>query len=301
MELDFISHSQVSMALRCMKQYYFRYCMGMKVPPSGALHLGKSFAKSMERNFVQKQRSRTDLPIEEVLDYYGHVFDYGRVNEEIDWGKEDPGEVKDEGYLLVGGYMEQVAPGVQPIGVEEKEQRHVVSDELPPFYVVLDLIEEREFGIDHKTASKAWSENDEFKEIQHFPYMSYLGSKFGRPPWDCKFEYHVAARSRARKRETQLKALAAGKSLKDDLVDAVEIRPVWITKEGFEWYLDLVKNVVLQIRREIWTPRPTNKSLGGGYYCSADWCGYWPLCRGRTMPKSFAVPEEIELIPLGEA
>ena len=124
--------------------------------------------------------------------------------------------------------------------------------------------------------------------------MSYLGQKFNREPWETAFEYHVAARSRARKREKQLKKLAAGKSLRDDLVETVDIRPVRITEEGFNWYLDLVRNVVRQIEQEIWTPRP------GTWACSESWCGYWDMCRGKTMPKSFLVEEEVvELVPLG--
>jgi len=66
MDKKYLSFSQLSMFLRCPRQYEFRYIHGLKIPPSGAMVQSKVRHQTLEQNYRQKIQSSKDLRVEQV-------------------------------------------------------------------------------------------------------------------------------------------------------------------------------------------------------------------------------------------
>ena len=96
--LDHISHSQISMWLRCPRQWEYRYVAGLKIPPSGPLIVGSAYHSALEGNFIQKVSSMVDLPLSDCLDIFSDAWEERLSGEElIVWDQLGPGECKDQG------------------------------------------------------------------------------------------------------------------------------------------------------------------------------------------------------------
>jgi len=95
---DYISVTQIKMYLRCPAQYYFRYVLGLKIPPAGALVLGRAVHAGLEHYFAGKLHTGEGPPVNRVLDVFDAAFEAERP--EADWGEDDPGRAKDDGAAL---------------------------------------------------------------------------------------------------------------------------------------------------------------------------------------------------------
>ena len=96
-----LSFTQISMFLRCPRQYEYRYVQGIKSPPSGALILGRCWHETLDKNYRQKIESDRDLPLGEMQDLFAADFDQVMANEDVrlqPWEK--PGPLKDLGVAV---------------------------------------------------------------------------------------------------------------------------------------------------------------------------------------------------------
>lgn len=117
----FLSATQISMFLRCPKQWEFRYVEGRKNPPSGAMVQSKAWHRTVEQNYTQKIESEKDLPLSHMQEFFASAYDEALQAEEIDFGtNEDPGRLKDQGVDITTAHHKFVAPKVRPLLVEEK-------------------------------------------------------------------------------------------------------------------------------------------------------------------------------------
>jgi ATP-dependent helicase/DNAse subunit B len=82
--LQHLSVTSLRTFMRCALQYYWRYCKGLKIPPVGAIVLGKSVHKGLEENFRHKQQTKKDLSLPKVLEAYAAFFEQEKQQEEID-------------------------------------------------------------------------------------------------------------------------------------------------------------------------------------------------------------------------
>src|SRR4029077_14639247 len=57
---------------------------------------------------------------DDVLDLFTAEFDERSEREEVDWGGEKPGDVKDVGVLAVKAYERDVVPHIRPVSVERE-------------------------------------------------------------------------------------------------------------------------------------------------------------------------------------
>jgi len=111
-----LSASRVNTFGRCPMQYYFRYCLELTSPPSGALSLGSSFHIALEHYYKQKL-NKVSLEVGEVLDAFSTDFDE-RIHDTAWWKDEQPGKFKDQGVGLLKVYHKDIAVDVQPTSVE---------------------------------------------------------------------------------------------------------------------------------------------------------------------------------------
>jgi len=149
---DHLSISQARMYMRCPLQYYFRYCLGLKIPPTGAMTLGRTVHETLETNFVQKVDTRTDLGLDEMVDTFSDRWSLNIPDTQ--WQEMDsPGQLKDDGVGLVETYHVDVSPMIQPAEVELEFL--VETSASRPLMGRIDLVDEHTTIIDHKITRRS--------------------------------------------------------------------------------------------------------------------------------------------------
>ncbi len=256
--IEHLSHTQISMFRRCARQYYFRYIKGLIIPTAHMLTLGSSYHRALAENFKQKIISKADLPVDDIMQAFSDDWNKRIKNDDIDWGDQKPGMIKDTGISLVKKYQEDIAPGIQPIKVEHKIEL-LLPEETEVDIPIIGYVDLTDEGlnnqlplgeIEHKTSSKHWNQSDADIDLQPFPYILWFQQEYGKPPW---FRYHIAVKTK----QPSIQILSTSRSQKE-----------------IEWYLIVVREVYKSIKAGIFPP------TGDGWGCSEKWCGYWDYCRG---------------------
>lgn len=244
MELDHLSPSRLNMYRRCSMQYYYRYCLDLIRPPSGAMTRGSAFHQAVAHNLYQKRETHEDLPLDEVLDAF--VTDFDARAPDTEWGEDDPGEMKDTGVAVLAEHHKIIAPSIQPVDVE---QQFVMgfADLKYTFTGIADVVTQ-EAVIEHKTASKKYAEPFHDHKLQIWAYGTGERARTGRR-LDGRIDYAVTA--------SQPQVIS---------------HPVQFTEADEMYFLTLVAQVANGIEREVWMPNRTH------FLCSRRHCGYWQLC-----------------------
>lgn len=114
------SFSQLSMYLRCPKQYEFRYLKGLKERPKVSLSIGKGGHAALEWNTKTKIRTGEDAPAEalvakasDMMDFYLSEMPPSEIEADV-----EPGSTKDKFLSATSIYAKRDAPGVKPVGAE---------------------------------------------------------------------------------------------------------------------------------------------------------------------------------------
>ena len=256
---EYLSVSQIGMYQRCPRQYAFRYIEDIKIPPRGVMIQGKAYHEALAANFRHRIDFCVELPLEQVIDWFSDAFDLQQYEkattdeeekwefDQVDWGDDDPGDLKDQGIVLTRLYVTKVADGVIPLRVEEREQ---IDIDGVPFVMVKDL-ETVEQVIDHKLKARRFSQADLNNELQPLAYTFEN---------DKEFAYHVALKQKTPVIETPLQD------------ERLCTRP---TVKDHEWFTRIVAETWSAIQAGIFPVRPN------GWHCSRDYCGYWGMCRGK--------------------
>lgn len=249
-EKRYLSATQISMFLRCGRQYEFRYIQGLKRPPSGALILGKSWHSAVELNYRQKIQTETDLPLEIVKDRFSDAFDQAFTKEvELD-ECEDKGQLKDLGVQITEAHHRHIAPKVQPLMVEH--EFNLDLGEGFPFSLkgFWDVIERDGVIADNKSFSKIPTQSDIDKDLQLTCYsLAYRATK-GQIEQGLRLDIVT---KRATPKAIQLYTKRSNADCR--------------------WFLGLIEKVAQAIESGVFFPNPSS------HLCSPKWCGYWERCR----------------------
>lgn len=154
------SHTQMNMYKRCSLQYYYRYVLGLKEPPSMALAIGSGGHTALEVNGRHKIATGTDMPISDLLDAASTFIDR-EVAEVEDKGEEDL--TKDRALASIRVYHQTHAPNIVPAAVEMPFTLDINDDEHDPIRPIvgkIDLVTTKTKIIDYKFASKNKSQGD---------------------------------------------------------------------------------------------------------------------------------------------
>lgn len=221
---------------------------GWKLRPSGAQCQGRAWHSALEHNYIQKVRSRVDLPLDEVTDFYA-----GALEEELsDADRRFDGELLDQGVKLVRVHHEEVAPKVKPALVEQ-EFRVSLGESFPyDLLGIIDLVERDRTIVDNKSYKRSPNQADLDKDIQFTAYS--LGYRLEHGGF-----------------ESGLRMDAVVKNKKPKVVQLKTYR----SNDECRWFLDLVENVVAAIQSGLFFPNPN------GWHCSPTQCGYWSDCKAR--------------------
>ena len=253
--LDHVSHSQISMWLKCPHQWECKYVRGLVVPLSGALVLGGAYHTALEMNYKQKIVTREDLTVSECRDLFSDAWEERLAGTEaIEWEGDSPGRLKDLGLSLVEEYVRTISPTVQPIAVEEVYVSEIAGVK---FLSRVDLVEERKIVIDHKTSTRPRTQEDIDTDLQASAEAFVLGRAI-------MFQNHIAVKVEPPYVQT----------LKSYRLDA-DIR----------WWYNMAAGVITLMKTGIAPPRIRLSS--SDWYCSEKYCDYFDYCRGELVRSYF--------------
>lgn len=263
-KVSHISHSQAEMFMRCPAQWYFRYILGMKVPPSGPLHFGITFDEGLSENYTQKITTEKDLSKNDVTDIFLDKFDGGR--DKVDWKAEKPEDFREPGIELVGEHMKTYAPSIMPKSVQEKIE---VKPDGFDFNImtVTDLVTKSSDIVDWKTTGRSPSKNKITKAYELSESHLRQGSiynytyriKYEIDAYALKFLYHVRKKS--------------------PVIIPVEV----IVTPDLESF---AVQQLFRVRKAIESCEKSETFLPnrGHMMCSEKMCGYWKECHGKFGP-----------------
>ena len=253
---SFLSFSAVNMYLKCGLQYYFRYVLGLKLPPPGVVILGSAVHEGLEFDFTQKIESKENRPTKEILEVYSDRFD--REKDNALWGEEEnPGEVKDQGSQVLQIYHKDRAQSLQPKEVEKKVK---VSFENVDYDLIgyIDLLTEDEQLRDFKTKAKSMSDAEIGSDMQLTTYAFAYHEETGRFPKTLGFD--VLVRS-PKNPKVQLAETQRGET------DCVRL-------------LAYLAHVADGIYKNVFLP-----AQPGTWVCSPKWCGYYDICQREMISR----------------
>lgn len=258
--MDHISFSQLNMLLRCGEQYYRRYIKGEIIPPSGSMVRGRSCHKTEEINYRQKIKTQTDLPVEQVKDYFSDTWEKEKY--QISWTEEEldgdsptkaEAKFKDVGIILIETYHVQLAPSAIPEAVEEKFTVEFEGG-YPALTGIIDRIDEGDQVIDLKFVGKSPSADDLEKDIQLTAYDYGYRTIRRKKPSLLRKEYTISTKTP--------KTMTQEAKPRDD--------------ETINRFLLRLQNAMMGIEKGNFLP-----VSHGWWGCNPKWCGYWSTCRVR--------------------
>lgn len=244
-----MSFSSISTYLRCPMQYYYRYILGKKIPPSGAMYLGSQWhGGPVETNYRQKINTKKDIKIELMKEIFIDGYDKGCKSKEVAFEKDEKKRLRAIGLDITVLYGKEMCPRIMPTHVEERFTLTIAGVEMVGYW---DLLDKKGFIRDNKSKAKTPSEDEVNKNLQ-FSIYSYGYRKIFK------------------KKE---KGMAMDCAIKTKVPKAVTIHTTRNNKD-MEDVEKIVKGVTKAIQSEIFYP------CRDGWSCSEKWCGYWGLCRG---------------------
>lgn len=247
--------SEIQTYLKCGKMWEFRYVHGIKSPPAAALTVGRSVDEAINHNLLQKIKSGVDVSESEVVDTCATVFEKEAI--ETEWKPdEDPGAEKDSAIECVKVYHKEIAPNVQPASVQERFILH--TDAGFNLGGTIDIVEKTDIVADNKTANKKYDDNAIFRAIQPAMYDFAFEALHGRPALGFRLDVMIKPTAKQGARIQQVKST--------------------VTPSDRQWLFETIHAVDKAIRAGVALPAP---DLPGAWWCSAKFCGYWHMCKGK--------------------
>ena len=274
----YMSASQVNSYLRCGKQYYFRYILGITSPPAIQLTMGSAVHETYEpmyQSVIDGDKLWTPKQASE--------FGIYRLEEKA---SEDDlplvGKEKDEAVTVVQNvvtsYVTNLAPHIKPLAVELE-----VRETLPcgvPMLAYIDQVREpseleKAAGItdnvlvDYKVTKSKWSDTKLANEFQFNLYATITNLKTA--------EIHNCTKN-TKKFKVNKTVEADYLLAKQDLASNLRVlRHRYPTNVGVH-VNNLVESVADGISKGSFPMAPMDS-----WACNEKWCGYWKYCRGKKV------------------
>ena len=247
--IEHLSHTQISMLLRCSEEYRRSYIEREPRPLVPPIVLGQSYHRALEFGLKARITDGTELSMAEIRQVAGDAWQMATAGEEIAWNGQKPEELCDQAATLAALYWEQVAPGVTPQAVEVGFEVEVPGVDVP-LVGVIDLVDDGTL-VDHKTASRAWGQYRADGDIQAAAYVYAYWRMTGRI---LPFRFDVAVKTKT----PRIQQLATSRSERQLL-----------------WYERLLQAAWGQIQAGVFVPNPT------AWSCSPKHCPFYGECMGQ--------------------
>ncbi len=249
-QLDHVSKSKLGMLFRCEQQWVFRYAMGMKRPPNGAMAFGSAWHDGAFFDFAQKAETGKNLPAKESIEFA--VESLERRRDGAEWGDERFPDVKDGLVKLQGEYATGLALEVEPLKGGVELETWVELDTGLKVKGYIDVVTGAG-SIDLKSAKRSWGEHEGQKKLE--PYLYTFDD-----PGDSIFGFHVGVRTKKPKVQ----------NVQVIVPEAAKKRTPAVIAAGAARMAELLAD-----------PEKAYFSGFGSILCSKRQCGYWRECQGR--------------------
>jgi len=264
--IDAIHQSSLNMALRCGEQFRRRFIEGEIIPPSIAAARGTGVHGANEVNLKHKIQKGDDLPVNDLKDAardkYVKTISSGIYLAKANRPAKDRllNEGLNDTLRCTKLYREEVAPGINPVAIEEPFELDVGLE--LPLAGVMDYQEKPEVG-DLKTTRMKWQEGRIKKEIQPALY-SFVHEKTRHIRPEFKYSILIARRGKN------------GNPTSEELQTQV-MTP---TEQDYEALFAKLEMFINMLKAGVFIPaNPTS------WWCDPKWCGYWETCPYVGNPK----------------
>ncbi|MHB9019395.1 MAG: RecB family exonuclease [Minisyncoccota bacterium] len=259
---DHLSFSQVSMYMRCGKQYEYRYPRGLKVAPAGVLITGSSYHVALQCNAESRMLQGEYMKPNDVQEVFADTFDQ-KVSSEpegVDWEDRHPGFYKDKGVMLTGLYAECEAPNWGPLAVEQYFEIPTAHEQSLIGYIdqiAVRLDEKGAYVQDHKFTGKTPASGKHFLQLAVYQLASpALAELLGNVPI-IGSQIHAAVHGLQK---------AAIKVSEYPVPSEAELASVQ----------QIVDDTIRAIKAGIFPPTGL-----GTWTCNPKYCGYFHMCQGK--------------------
>lgn len=190
--VDYLSLSSLKKFQMCPEKWRRHYIEHEPEPASGKMVLGSSAGAALAQHYGRQIESGAGLCTEELLDEFATEWEDRTGREDVDYGSDVAGELKDSGARALSLYHRVVAPGIEPVAVEREFELHWPGVQwcLTGF---LDLETAEGRVGDYKLAAKRMSEKDAAADLQPTTYLVARRAE-GNPA--AGFDFHVMARTK---------------------------------------------------------------------------------------------------------
>lgn len=118
--VDHLSLSSLRLFAQCPEKWRRRYLEREYEPPSGKMLLGSAAGAAESQHYATVIESGEGFTVEQVVDEFDAEWEDRTSRENVDWGNDTPGTLKDSGIRALESYHLHVAPQVVPVAVERQ-------------------------------------------------------------------------------------------------------------------------------------------------------------------------------------
>lgn len=236
-----VSYTQITTYMQCPARWWFRYVVGLKVPPTAALVWGRAVDRALSHNYAVKIEKGTDEYEDVLEDMFTDTY-REEARDAVFLPDESPEKDEEIGRARIREYRRVVAPTVMPRGVQREYERDVGGISLTG---IVDVETDDEI-IDIKTGSRTQSAISDGQRLQLELYNSL------RPAPARRMSVHLLVRNEVK--GSGVVVLSALPEADHRIVESV------------------LSGVVKGMRHEVIYPNRAAPT------CSRRWCGYWEIC-----------------------
>lgn len=189
--VDYLSVSSLNLFTRCPMAWKRRYVDKQSEAPSGKMLTGGAAGAALAQHYGLVIETGEGLSTSDLLDEYAAEWDQRSEREEVLWGSDAPGQLKDTGMAALALYHREIAPTIDPVSVE-REFSLTWPD--APFALTgfLDLETGDDEVGDYKSTGQRWSAEKAAAELQPTVYLAARRAE-GNP---ATFRYHTMVRTK---------------------------------------------------------------------------------------------------------
>jgi len=244
--LEHLSYSSISKYVLCARNWRFKYLDQIPAPKSTSLLFGGAFHETIEYHVANQGN---------IIETWATNWEIALAESDgqIDWQDETPESLCNLGTrMLTHKDILPVINSLRPLEIEKRVELQVPGVPIPVVGFI-DMIESDGVTCDFKTSSRSWSQSKAQDELQPIFYLAALNQLGIEHCW--KFRHYVFTKTKTPKIE------------------------IWETQRSPRealWLFELIKDVWDAIQKDIF---PTTGV--GSFLCSAKYCEYWDICRGK--------------------
>ncbi len=187
----YLSASSLDLYARCPMAWKRRYIDKEQDRPNGKMVLGSAAGAALAQHYALIIETGEGLCTEAVLDEFSGAYDGRSEREDVEWGNDVAGTLKDAGAGALRIYHQRIAPTVVPVAVERGFE---LTWDGAPFTLTgfIDLETADDQVGDFKLSDKRWSRDKARAQLQ--PTV-YLAARRAEANPAAGFQYHTMIRT----------------------------------------------------------------------------------------------------------